>query len=836
MDTSEREAAASVSTCETCKAATWEIFLVFILATSVIGLLTALTGHFIAEIVLCVSLLSTLIYCRLYPRFGSSGSARVRDLNRFHILAILMVALIFRLTPFHHVFGGQDQGVYVNIASVIERTGSIQAKDAVIDLFAGDHYQRYLQDNYAPGYYLPGVYRFRGEDGRERIQFQFYHLFPIWMALFEGIFGAKGGVYALTFLSLLSLLFCYKLVELLTDEPRCGFAAALLLAVNPLHSFFSKWPVTEAPTLMFGLAGYLCLLAYYRTSKQDPLRAKRLLILSAFSFGCLFFTRISGFIYLPLLFSIYAAAVFARRPDGFSRDIAVWFFGVVGLYALSVWYGIAYSYFYSRDIYSMSFSRIFGDRWLEGIAMISAVFMTGSVAIYVLRTRSIACKAADFLARKRDILMGFGFMAVGLGAAYRIYALGFTDRYASDAWIQGMWKLANQGWESVMASSLVVTAVAVTPFVIVPFIYFMLSGSRSGIFDLVKIAVLTIFAYLGIMQFFIPYQPYYDRYLLSEFVPYIVISVVVAWSAMPSGFLKKAFSCCLVIGGIMACSLSLLHVGKEEQRGAFDDLHRIVKDVGDRDAILLNAGDMVAQIKTPLVYKFGKNVISIGNESIKNTSYMNFILHNFDNVFLLSAEETVRRDDWIPCGTRRVTYESFNKSRLPAHAATQRTYAMEFYRFDKSRQRPGIIAYGQALTQLPAMVGKVEGSAKVTDATRGFLVFGPYRRLSAGEYRLTVFGRAKRATSAWVDVVSDRGRVLHARSGLRPDVERNLLLPGLHVALDGESRDVEIRIFVGAEDDLALTGYEFVPASGPDGADPVSKNSNEREGKRQQQS
>lgn len=121
-----------------------------------------------------------------------------------------------------------------------------------------------------------------------------------------------------------------------------------------------------------------------------------------------------------------------------------------------------------------------------------------------------------------------------------------------------------------------------------------------------------------------------------------------------------------------------------------------------------------------------------------------------------------------------------------------------------------LIYEGESLSNLPATVGILQKRTKETDGRAGFLVFGPYSPLKAGEYRLNVYGFSNLAASAYVDVVSGKGTIVHAHF----DVEKNakgLLVDNADVHLPNSASDIEVRVWVGENDSIDLFGYSLKP-------------------------
>src|SRR5690348_6391124 len=347
-----------------------ELVAVFMIAASLIGLAAALAGIFQAPQVLLCSLFPTGAYA--YATRGSGvfwGSARPRW---SHLVLLILVALFFRLPAYNYVLGGQDEGLYTNIGQHIEYTGGLDAHDRVMQKLQGTEYlQRYLDDNRilegnSPTLYLLGVYA--RQPGTTNLVFQFYYLFPVWMAIVGGVFGTTAAIYALTLFALLSIVFFYRIALLLTRSYSAALLAGGLLALNPLHAFFSKFPVTEVPTLAFSLMGFTLLTAY--GSPHAPARRSRWLWLSVLAFLCLFATRISGLMYMPFVVALAMAALVCDEDMPRRKAIQWWAIGVLVAYFASVIYGLHWSRYYSRDQYFVSLEPLFGTHWKSVVASV----------------------------------------------------------------------------------------------------------------------------------------------------------------------------------------------------------------------------------------------------------------------------------------------------------------------------------------------------------------------------------------------------------------------------------------------------------------------------------
>ena len=117
---------------------------------------------------------------------------------------------------------------------------------------------------------------------------------------------------------------------------------------------------------------------------------------------------------------------------------------------------------------------------------------------------------------------------------------------------------------------------------------------------------------------------------------------------------------------------------------------------------------------------------------------------------------------------------------------------------------------GQSLATLPSTVGRSSNDSRITDGRSGFLIFGPYLPLKSGTYELTVHGFSNASTGSYIDVVSASGAVVHARFDLA-DSDAEFLLKNRLVHISEDTSDIEVRLYVGANDVINLKGYELIP-------------------------
>lgn len=618
----------------------FELTMAFVVGVSLIGLSAALLGVFHAPQVLVAALLVTGLYAhRTRASNGLPGPAPRWQ----HVLLLLLLALFFRVPAYHYVMGGQDEGVYVNVAHHIEYTGGIYVRDKLKrQLKNTPYFDDYLEDNHVGGSYLAGVYQ-RGP-GNNKLEFQFYHVFPVWMASFDGVFGPRNGVYALTFLALFSILLFYRLTLLLSGSYKAALFAGGLLALNPLHAFFSKFPVTEVPTLCFSLAGFTLLAGYWSADNEQ--RRARWLVLSVLVFFCVFTTRISGFMYIPFFIGLAWIALLCDRDAQRSGMMQRWALAVVVAYLVSVIYGLIWSRAYAHDIYRLSFEPLLGGHW-KLLLLLIGLFILSAWAILAAIGRRLDGWPRNWLGWVNPLLdrgpIAVVLIALLLGLV-KIYRLGWTGQYLHTS-LDTRWHLAEVGWRSASATSLWTLIVFLGPLFVVLLFVLIARKCHDTRLGFLRWFLAGFFAYAMLLQWLVPYSPYYARYMLSEVVPYTLLLIVCTWSTLRPNVTRTSVSLTMALSAIYATGLSAAQIGKNENDGAYSALARLTAKVDPSDLILLYAPSdsnvNQSEIKTPLLYTFHLNVATVGAAALANPAYLAKLDAMYDDVFLITTRTHV---------------------------------------------------------------------------------------------------------------------------------------------------------------------------------------------------
>ncbi|NIM06082.1 MAG: hypothetical protein GTO55_07260 [Armatimonadetes bacterium] len=265
------------------------------------------------------------------------------------LLGVLAVGLFLRVPPSLYVHGGQDQGVYLGLSQHFVRTGKIFIHDPILEeAFTTDEpaaqVLRPVFEIFSPGLaiedryegrILPQFYIADKETGR--VVTHFFHLHPMWLALFSLAFGFSKSVYALTFFALLALAIIYYLSKRVFKSEWTALLAAGLLAVNILQVWTNRFPVSETLAQVFLFGG---LLFYCRwRSEDDP----RDMWLGAACLGLYAFTRAAGLILLPMYVIAFWLAGSQRRDYIFYNLVFLF-----NLYVVAHAVHFCFPYFYEQ--------------------------------------------------------------------------------------------------------------------------------------------------------------------------------------------------------------------------------------------------------------------------------------------------------------------------------------------------------------------------------------------------------------------------------------------------------------------------------------------------------
>jgi len=617
------------------------------------------------------------------------------------LVIILLGSLAFRAQPYLFVPGGQDQGVYVTMSAAYERDGSTfiidEVREKAIKFGLKDWYDAANQKEKLPhvkpgkyeGGHLPGVYV--KDFSRSEYVFQFYPLHPLWMAITGKFIGERHRVYSLVFFSLLSITAFYLLAS---SIPGGGKTASVLigvfLALNPLHAYFSKFPTTEIVSLAFSSLGFYYLIRYYKGVLADEI-GTFFLILSAGLFACMFFTHIRGFMYTPFFYFLLLITVVFEENPTVRKQLSLFLLSIFGLYALSIIYGVTYSYPYSHDIYMLTFGRRLGASWT--LQLTWAGVTAGAILLITFLMRNQIRKRIGngvILAKAKNHFNLIACLVLGLVmviACYKAYQLGFTDQYADARHNLG----EAYGWPSVRHSNIFVVMLYLSPVGLGVFICAMVRffpKRHEPVWTGFLGFLILFWSAFTVFMFLTRHQYYYARYLLGEVIPYTLLAIAIVLGSL---FQKRLTGKVISIGlsCLIACFFLYFTVYQFKGRdadGAYASLKGIAEIVKKNDLLVLSGIDPHIQwiLRTPLSFFFDLNTCNLEDIQDLRTLKGRRFIESFDDVFLLSGGSP-QAPFLIPL--RRITYTQggFLKSKEgpPKHFKYNHEH-LNFFKVDKS--------------------------------------------------------------------------------------------------------------------------------------------------------
>jgi hypothetical protein len=96
---------------------------------------------------------------------------------------------------------------------------------------------------------------------------QFYHAYPVWIAIFLKIFGPFGSLFVNPFFALLSLWTFWRLVQKIFN-PRMALMACAFLGLSLPQIWNARFPTSEILAQYFILSGIYCLCLFEKSSFQ----------------------------------------------------------------------------------------------------------------------------------------------------------------------------------------------------------------------------------------------------------------------------------------------------------------------------------------------------------------------------------------------------------------------------------------------------------------------------------------------------------------------------------------------------------------------------------------
>ena len=588
--------------------------------------------------------LGTFLFLLFIDKLNISCEWKDKNLT-IALLFILIFAFFLRTNPYLWIMGEQDQGIYVNMSATYEKAGKAFITDTVRETLsdteketydATNHYKRFkIKTTELRGFHQPGVYI--NDLEKSEYVFQFYPMHPLWISIFGEILGSVNRVYSVVFFSLISILaFYFIALELTKGNRKTAYLIALFLAVNPLHTFFAKFPVSETASLAFSSTGFYFLLKYYNQSKEENYNFWYLLGSAGLFLG-LFLNHISGFLYLPIFYLLILISIIFANNRTMLRHLLLYGSLVFLAYFISIAYGLTFSAPYFWQIGNGQFGQFLGKTIWDNIiiSLFFVALLTIPLTIFLKKHLQLLIPKIIPLVKKLLPLIFYTFIVISL---YQVYQLAFTDKWIGNTNVDKIYHLANQGITSILGTQLAGIIYYLTP---IGFILFLMAinflrKTLNATTFLLYVFLIIAFIMRLIMKPVLLYEYYYARYLLEEIVPYglLIISIYLVHLHQKNK-LSRIFaiisSLAILLYSLYFTSFQLLG---HETNGVIEPISKISEQVHPNDIILLSSAHLIRTLATPLSYYFHQNIAA--TPYLNQINWDTFFL-NYNNVYLISS-------------------------------------------------------------------------------------------------------------------------------------------------------------------------------------------------------
>ena len=539
-------------------------------------------------------------------------------------LIVILLALALRISPNLYLTGGQDQGTYVSLSKQYEINHSLYIKDELRESLSEN-----LKEIYDKGNVFLGL-KFKDKETSEYTM-PFYPVFPSWMATVGSAIGSDNRIYALTFFSILSIVGIYLLAyEISGRNKKIGLLASFLIAINPLHVYFSRVPLTEVVSLAFLCFGFYYLIKFY----NDYLNNKKnflLLILSLFSFTALFYTRMSGIFFLPIIILIPLLTFL------FSKDKKLLKYFVI--YSFSWIISLLLSYEFYKAFLPDLYRQIIGKRLFDLVSTDTLILLGISLCVVLVTIFFVKRIRERLNSILRFIYKYFYVIALLLFFDLIFYELYF---YIKDTFVNNDYSLlSNESLSLLKQQSFLVGLLYLSPFgfAVLPisFVYFRKRMDVKIVLLISSILIFLIY-YWGILRI-TQYHYYFARYQLSELIPLCTILISIFLIGICKNKVGKIVSISLVsLMSIYFGYFSMIQLREFEgaNKEKFEEIQELV---GKDDLLLVAKNEFISfnQIILPIKYYYGVNTFVIYSSSYVAKEEMQEEVKKYDKVYLLTA-------------------------------------------------------------------------------------------------------------------------------------------------------------------------------------------------------
>ena len=319
-----------------------------VLAEAGVFSLPALTGTLIAVA------LGLIIWLKWHQvPFRPSTTLRLDRFDAIALFVALLIAVLYA-RPSGWIGGGDDPAVYVSIGVNIARTGNILIHDQTLADIDPEKVKVLLYSD-KPGYghagvLFPGFYLSSRDSGV--VIPQFFHVFPVWIAILYSIGGSELAMFATPLFGWLSVITLYLIGRRLI-HPGAGVLAMALLGFNISQLWFARVPFADIALQFCLLSGFWALSLFVERVEQRHAAVTPVALLSGACFGLSHLVKADALVVPVVVFGFIAY----NWLMGMLHRSHVYF---LGAYVLLTAHAVLHGYLFSLP-YVAALFRLFSN-------------------------------------------------------------------------------------------------------------------------------------------------------------------------------------------------------------------------------------------------------------------------------------------------------------------------------------------------------------------------------------------------------------------------------------------------------------------------------------------
>lgn len=548
-------------------------------------------------------------------------------------LLIIILAIFFRLNPNLYLTGGQDQGSYVSLSKQYEVNHSLYIKDKLRDTLSDQAKVLYDKSGAAA---LLGIEEFDLDSSI--FYMPFYPVFPSWMATFASIFDSDHSIYAISIFSILSIVGIYLFsYEISGKQKSVALLASFLIAINPLHVYFSRIPLTEVVSLCFLSFSLYFFVKFYNDYKYNRHRVFTL-VLSLLAATAMFYTRMSGLLFLPIVLLIPILSILFCKDKKLTKYL--WVYCIIWIISLGLSY--LFYYIFLPDL----FNSIVNGRILRVLSSYLIIFVIVGLLIIIF----ISIRFKKFQKIVKDILLFvykyfyIFFITIFVGLIF--FELYF---YIKEIFINNEYTIFSlESLSYFKQLNFFATFLYLSPigFLLLPISVIYFKKRKDVKIGIIILMVLIFLVYCwGIIRLS-PYHYYFIRYQLSELIPLSTILI----SIFLVDIFKKKIGKILLISTIVFSiiyfgyfSLIQLRTYEGANQETFKELQSIVQK---EDLLLVANNDFESsqQIVFPIKYYFGINTFLIYTSTYIDYNEIKELKGRYEDIYILTTDPSFEQN------------------------------------------------------------------------------------------------------------------------------------------------------------------------------------------------